>query len=43
MSFSAQAYDSVSRLELWSKLKKLGLGGSFVGMIQVGVSIGVNG
>ena len=29
-----KAYDSVSRLELWTKMKDLGLGGSFVGMIQ---------
>ena len=30
-----QAYDFVLRPELWSKLRKMGLGGSFVGIIQV--------
>ena len=36
-----QAYDSVSRPELWAKLRRMGLGGSFVSMIQVGMYIGV--
>ena len=35
-----QAYDSVARPELWAKLRRMGLGGSFVGMIQVCIRIG---